>query len=122
MMGVYEIYCCKSGKRYIGSSQDIEKRWQSHLSNLQQRKHHNYYLQQAYIRYGEDNFKFKVLEEVFDKSVLFDIEEAYIKKYPFNRLFNALRKPGAVPRRQGRWSQFVAREKPAKYKMMMWEE
>lgn len=108
MMGIYEIYCEKSGKRYIGSSKDVEQRWQSHLSSLRRKAHHNYYLQKAYIRYGEDNFVFTFLEEVYDEELLYEIEEKYIKKYNFNTLFNAMRKPGAVPKYNSRWMSYCA--------------
>jgi group I intron endonuclease len=106
MMGVYEIYCRKTGKRYIGSSKDIKKRWQSHLSSLKRKAHHNYYLQKSYLRYGEDNLVFSVLEEVKKIEDLYTIEEKYIKKFKFNRLFNAMRKPGAYPKKKSRWMSY----------------
>ena len=108
MQGVYEIYCSKSGKRYIGSSKDIDKRWEAHLRGLRAGKHHNYYLQKAYYRYGEDNFVFSLIEIVHDAADLYKTEEKYIKKFKFNKLFNVLRKPGAVPKRTSRWMQYCA--------------
>lgn len=113
-MGVYEIYCQKTGKRYIGSSKNIEQRWQSHLSNLRRKAHHNYKLQQAYIRYGENNFIFKTLEEVYDENLLYEIEEKHIKRYKFGNLFNALRKPGAVPSYKSRWMGYCESKKERK--------
>jgi group I intron endonuclease len=111
MMGIYEIHCQKSGKKYIGSSKNIEKRWQSHLSNLRRKAHHNYKLQQAFIRYGEDNFTFQVLEEIYNEDLLYEIEEKYIKQYKFSNLFNAMRKPGAVPRYSSRWMDYCEQQK-----------
>jgi group I intron endonuclease len=116
MQGVYEIYCSKSGKRYIGSSKDIEKRWESHLRGLRSGKHHNYYLQKAYYRYGEDNFVFSILKIVDDENDLYKVEEQFIKKFKFNKLFNAMRKPGAVPKKQSRWMQYCAGETSRKEK------
>ncbi len=103
MQGIYEIYSVRSGKRYIGSSKNIEARWQTHIRDLKNRCHHNYYLQQEYQRYGEDNLVFTVVHIVSDEEQLFDYELAYINKFQFSKLFNSLRKPGEVPKRNSRW-------------------
>jgi ATP-dependent Lon protease len=40
--GVYKIVSlAKSDRCYIGSSQDIYKRWEYHLRNLKNNKHHS---------------------------------------------------------------------------------
>lgn len=114
MQGIYEIYCSKSGKRYIGSSKNIEKRWESHLRGLRSGKHHNYYLQKAYYRYGEDNFVFNILKIVDNEKDLYMIEEQFIKKFKFNKLFNAMRKPGAIPKKKSRWMQYCEQNKRGK--------
>lgn len=113
MQGVYEIYCIKSGKRYIGSSKDINARWKSHISALRKGNHHNYRLQKAFISYAESDFIFTVLEIVDDPNKLFEVEEKYIKKFKFGRLYNALKKPGEVPKYRSRWMQ---RQQPAQKK------
>ena len=112
--GIYEIYCCKSGKRYIGSSKDIDKRWQSHISDLNNRIHHNFYLQKAWRMYGQDAFSFTVLEKVADVKDLFKVEEKYIKQYKFYNLFNIMKKPGAIPRKKSRWTRYVKSKKKQK--------
>lgn len=114
MQGIYEIHCCKSGKKYIGSSKNIHKRWNSHISALRCGNHHNYYLQQAYIRYGEDNLVFSVLEIVDNVDDLYAAEEAYIKRFKFSKLFNSLRKPGEIPKRKSRWMSFCEKNKRGK--------
>lgn len=114
MQGIYEIYCSKSGKRYIGSSKNIEKRWESHLRGLRSGKHHNYYLQKAYYRYGEDNFVFNILKIVDNEKDLYMIEEQFIKKFKFSKLFNAMRKPGEIPKRKSRWMSFCEQNKRGK--------
>ena len=70
MQGIYEIYSNKSGKRYIGSSKDIEKRWKTHISQLKNRNHHNYYLQLEYDRYGEDNLHFSIIKIIENEKML----------------------------------------------------
>ena len=45
MIGIYKIENKVNGKVYIGQSIDIEKRWKEHISCLNNRTHHNDYLQ-----------------------------------------------------------------------------
>lgn len=58
--GLYEIVH-ESGKRYIGSSKRIERRWSEHRKQLRARNHHARYLQHAWDRHGEEAFKFRIL-------------------------------------------------------------
>lgn len=60
--GIYAILNISNGKRYVGSSQHIERRLQRHLNNLQGNKHENRYLQNAWNKYGETCFEFAVIE------------------------------------------------------------
>lgn len=39
--GIYEIRNAVNGKRYVGSSVRIKKRWRDHRSALNGRKHEN---------------------------------------------------------------------------------
>lgn len=59
MSGVYEILHTGSGKRYIGSSKDINNRLRSHRSALRNNRHHSYHLQRAWQAYGENAFVFR---------------------------------------------------------------
>lgn len=54
--GVYEIVNTVNGKRYVGSSVDIKKRWQSHILELRKGTHHAQHLQRSFNKYGEDKF------------------------------------------------------------------
>src|SRR6478752_1453511 len=62
--GVYRIVCLANGRCYIGSSQRIELRWGEHKSELRSGVHHSRHLQRCWAKYGEDRFKFEVLELV----------------------------------------------------------
>lgn len=62
--GIYQIRCTRTGRKYVGSSIDIEVRWKAHRRELNQRTHCNRHLQQAWIRHGEPRFEFRVLELV----------------------------------------------------------
>lgn len=56
--GIYCIECLKNGKRYIGSSTNLYKRYYSHLYLLRAGKHKSNLLQEDYNLYGEEQFTF----------------------------------------------------------------
>ena len=60
-IGVYKIVNTSNGKKYIGSSIDLEKRWREHKWDLRGHRHKNSHLQNAWNLYGEENFEFKPL-------------------------------------------------------------
>lgn len=73
---------------YIGSSVNIYKRWSNHCWQLRNNKHSNRYLQNAWNKYGEQNFKFEILE-LCDPIKQFELEQDYLNKFkPFARLNN----------------------------------
>lgn len=77
------IYCIRNkinGKRYIGRSLDILNRWRMHRKELNSNKHKNDYLQNAWNKYGEDNFEFEILEQC-GVNQLNKLEIQYIEKY-----------------------------------------
>lgn len=83
--GVYKITCLCNGKIYIGSSNDIPKRWGEHIRTLNDNKHHNIYLQKEWNIYGQEQFKFEVVKTCDEKD-RFMFEQQYLDKYlPFNR-------------------------------------
>lgn len=63
IIGIYMIRNKSNGKVYIGQSVDIYLRWKSHKKNLQKGCHRNIHLQNAWNKYGEDNFEFLIIEE-----------------------------------------------------------
>ena len=50
MQGVYKIENINNGKKYIGSSKDIEKRFYQHRRNLENKTHHSIKLQHAWSK------------------------------------------------------------------------
>jgi group I intron endonuclease len=60
--GVYQWLCIPTGKVYVGSTQNLQKRRSHHLFELRQNRHSNTYLQHAWDKYGESAFLFSVLE------------------------------------------------------------
>lgn len=60
--GVYLIRNTTDGKVYVGSSIDIDKRWQSHVNQMKGNRHQNAHLQSAWKKFGQEVFEFTVIE------------------------------------------------------------
>ena len=90
MQGVYRIRNKINDKRYIGSAQDFDERWDIHRKELQKGNHYNKYLQRAWNKYGGENFVFEVEEEVKgSRRDAFDREQDYLDKWmPTGLLYN----------------------------------
>ncbi len=79
--GVYSIKNIINSKTYIGSTiMTIQKRTFHHISLLRANKHKNVYLQNAYNKYGEENFIIEILE-ITDKNNTLIREQYWIDKY-----------------------------------------
>lgn len=77
--GIYIIINIVNGKYYIGQAQDINRRWQTHQSNLSRNINEpNEYLQNAWNKYGKDNFYFGILEPVDDLLKLTEREQYWL--------------------------------------------
>ena len=60
--GIYKITCSENNRIYIGSAKNLLKRWLRHLNDLRNNKHVNIHLQRTYDKYGENSFKFEIVE------------------------------------------------------------
>ena len=78
--GIYCIENTMNGKKYIGQSVDIFKRWRQHRGELNIGTHHNSRLQNAWNKYGKECFKFYILKECQDEE-LNDYEKTLIVQY-----------------------------------------
>jgi len=88
---IYKITCLKNNKFYIGSTIDINIRLNGHTRLLRKNKHFNPYLQRAWNKYGEQNFKYEIIEIVNDIKNLsireqwwLDNTQCYKRKIGFN--------------------------------------
>lgn len=59
--GTYQIVCKTNGRRYIGSSKNIEGRWKEHLRCLKKGTHTAPHLQNCFNKYGETDFHWGII-------------------------------------------------------------
>lgn len=88
-IGVYEIFCLKTGKNYVGStSVSFKKRLEKHNKHLKNNKHINIHLQRAYNKYKDKNFEMRILEVCSKKEIIereqFWIDTFQATKYGYN--------------------------------------
>jgi len=95
--GIYMIYNLQNHKRYVGSSVDCSfnssGRWYFHRNLLRKNKHYNFYLQNAWNKYGEQNFIFETIEEC-EKEKLIEREQYWMdfySSYEMNKGYNICR-------------------------------
>lgn len=81
--GIYSILNKENGKIYVGLSTNVDRRWKEHRSELNQGKHHNSYLQNAWNKYGESAFEFNILEYC-DEDELSEKEIFWIEYFDSN--------------------------------------
>ena len=81
------IYCYTNkinGHKYVGQTNNIERRKREHLSNANNPKsrEYNYLFHKKLREYGEDNFIFSILQEIDndDKTVINEAEKFWIKQ------------------------------------------
>ncbi len=65
--GIYTITNTVNGKMYVGFSIDVEKRWKTHIMQLNAKEHNNTRLQRAWNKYGGKSFEFELLVECANK-------------------------------------------------------
>lgn len=96
--GVYEIMLKGTRHCYVGSSVDIQTRKRQHFLALRRGKHHSQYLQNAWNKYGEERFEFRLVEAVTDVNLLIQREQYWIeeKKPVYNMNPNATSNLGMV--------------------------
>lgn len=84
--GIYCIENMINGKKYIGYASNITNRWKQHKSELRGNYHDNRYLLNAWNKYGEENFKFWVIEEYPKEEEKLKLMEIYFIAY-YNTFF-----------------------------------
>jgi group I intron endonuclease len=90
--GIYTITNLLDGRYYVGSSLDLTKRLTSHKTKLKNNKHINKYLQNAWNKYGEANFKFEVILPLpdCDEETIRAIEHEILER-EFDKTYNIIK-------------------------------
>ena len=90
MIGIYKITNTENGKCYIGSSMNISNRWNQHKIDLNRKNHHSIKLQRSFNKYGEEKFKYEIVEEVSIEELLIR-EQFYINFFDsYNNGYNSV--------------------------------
>ena len=77
--GLYKIVNKATGQCYVGQSQRCKKRLKEHFRLLRWNKHTNPHLQNAYNKYGADNFYGAIEVEVANLDELDQLENAFLE-------------------------------------------
>jgi group I intron endonuclease len=91
---IYKIRNVVNQHYYVGSTVDSRKRFWEHRKDLRLGRHVCIRLQRAWDKYGEDCFKFEIVEQLEDRSALYPAEqkwldEHYGAEYCYNTSANA---------------------------------
>ncbi len=81
MGGIYAIVHKPSQKRYIGSTIDFKSRKTQHFTDLRCGRHFNQYLQNAFSKYGEEQFMFEIIQDGVAEARLLDLERSKILEF-----------------------------------------
>jgi len=89
--GVYVIEHISSGKKYVGSAgRSFKSRWGQHRSGLRKGTHNSRYLQNAWNKYGEESFLFRIVkctspeEAVSYEQAFIDLYKSADRKFGYN--------------------------------------
>lgn len=79
--GIYKIENLVNGAVYIGSAVNLSERHRLHRLTLHSGTNHNKHLQNAWNKYGENNFMFSIIEIVHHPHNLIQQEQLWMNYY-----------------------------------------
>ena len=85
--GIYRI-SGPTERFYIGSSDDLHRRWRDHRNRLNAGTHHNRALQADWKAHGETAFTFSVIEVIAERGELISAETRWLAAAPAGVLYN----------------------------------
>lgn len=78
---IYKIRNVINDKFYVGSTVDSRKRFWEHRKDLRTGKHTSQALQRAWDKYGEDCFKFEIVEQLGSRDELYPAEQRWLDEH-----------------------------------------
>ncbi len=96
--GIYAIVNTVNNKIYIGSSIHLQKRYKEHIYQLKNNIHFNQHLQNSFNKYGNDAFKFIILE--YTNNDILKHEQKWIDAFPTQLKYNMAEVAGRPARRE----------------------
>lgn len=78
---IYKIRNVVNNKFYVGSTVDSRKRFWAHRKALRLGNHDCIHLQRAWNKYGEDCFKFEIIEQLNSKEELYPAEQKWLDEH-----------------------------------------
>ncbi len=78
---IYKIINLENAKFYIGSTVKWRARVRAHRRKLNAGTHHCTHLQNAWSKYGEDSFVFRIVAEVDDPAELHQVEQSFLDEH-----------------------------------------
>jgi group I intron endonuclease len=78
---IYKIRNVVNNKFYVGSTTNSRRRFWEHRKALRDGNHSCIHLQRAWNKYGEDCFKFEVVESVEHRDKLFTAEQRWLDEH-----------------------------------------
>lgn len=93
MIYLYVITNRLNGKRYVGVTNNTERRWRQHARA-------DSYIGSAIRKYGTNNFSFQVIEEFSSRELAYEAEILYIKQHNLKGLagYNLTNGGGGSPK------------------------
>lgn len=73
--GVFKITNLKNGKIFVGSSPNLDSKWNSQKMQLNMKSHPNPALQKDWSEFGEENFSYEIVDTINLKD--FDPQKNY---------------------------------------------
>lgn len=78
---IYKIRNVVNDKFYVGSTVDSRKRFWAHRKALRLGTHDCIHLQRAWNKYGEDCFKFEIVEQLDSRDALYPAEQKWLDEH-----------------------------------------
>jgi len=79
--GIYKIINVINNKFYVGSAVNFTARKRRHWWALRSQRHANKHLQAAWDKYGENAFRFVIVQELTDAEDLVAAEDVWLKEH-----------------------------------------